>query len=77
MSSLHTQKIELSKEQQIALELIIRKRKSSQSILLRAKIILSGAEGKTSKELKCILETVTRWRKHWIERNNELKYFKN
>ena len=76
MSSLHTQKIELSEQQQTELELITRKRKSPQSIVLRAKIILSGAKGKsilkTSKDLKCNRETVTRWRKHWVKRSNEL-----
>ena len=76
MSSLHSQKIELSKQEQTELELIINKRKSPQSIVFRAKIILSGAQGKsilkTSKELKCTRETVTRWRKHWAERTHVL-----
>lgn len=76
MQSKHTQTIHLSDQQRKDLELIIRKRKSGQSIVLRAKIILAGAEGKsllgTAKELKCTRETVTRWRKHWVERPDEL-----
>ena len=47
MSSLHTQKIELSKQEQTELEFFINKRKSPQSIVFRAKIILSGAQGKS------------------------------
>ena len=47
MNSLHTQKIELSKQEQTEFELIINKRKTSQSIVFRAKIILSGAQGKS------------------------------
>ena len=76
MQSKHTQKIILSDQQREELELIIRKRKSSQSLVLRAKIILAGAEGKsllgTSKALECTRETVTRWRKHWVERPDDL-----
>ena len=76
MQSKHTQKIILSERQREDLELIIRKRKSSQSLVLRAKIILAGAEGKsllgTSKALKCTRETVTRWRRHWVERPGDL-----
>ncbi|AMO54579.1 helix-turn-helix domain-containing protein [Endozoicomonas montiporae] len=72
MQSKHTQKIVLSDQQRKDLELIVRRRKSSQSLVLRAKIILAGAEGKsllgTAKKLKCTRETVTRWRKHWVER---------
>ena len=44
-------------------------------MVLRAKIILSGAIGKsvlkTSKDLKCNRETLTRWHKHWVKRSNE------
>ena len=76
MPSKHTQKISLSDQQRDDLELIIRKRKSAQSLVLRAQIILTGAEGKSlsgaSRELKCTRETVTRWRKHWVERSDEL-----
>ena len=76
MPSQHTQKIHLSDQQREDLELIIRKRKSAQSLVLRAQIILAGVEGKsltgTSRELKCTRETVTRWRKHWVERSDEL-----
>ena len=76
MQAKHTQQIVLSEQQRNDLELIVRKRKSSQSMVLRAQIILAGAEGKsllgTSKELKCTRETVTRWRKHWVERSDEL-----
>ncbi len=76
MPSKHTQKISLSDQQREDLELIIRKRKSAQSLVLRAQIILAGAEGKslsgTSRELECTRETVTRWRKHWVERSDEL-----
>ena len=76
MQSKHTQKIVLSDQQRKDLERVICKRKSSQSLVLRAKIILAGAEGKsllgTAKTLKCTRETVTRWRKHWVERSDEL-----
>ena len=76
MRSKHAQQIVLSEQQRDDLELIVRKRKSSQSMVLRARIILAGAEGKsilgTTKELKCNRETVTRWRKHWVERSDEL-----
>ena len=76
MPSKHTQQITLSEQQRNDLELIIRQRKSAQSMVLRAKIILAGAEGKsllgTTKELGCNRETVTRWRKHWVERSDEL-----
>ncbi len=76
MPSKHTQKISLSDQQRDDLELIIRKRKSAQSLVLRAQIILTGAEGKSlsgaSRELQCTRETVTRGRKHWVERSDEL-----
>ena len=76
MQSKHIQQIVLSEQQRDELELIIRKRKSSQSMVLRARIIMAGADGKsllgTAKELKCNRETVTRWRKHWVERSDEL-----
>ena len=40
------------------------------------KIIFAGAEGKglqkTSQDLVCNRETVTRWRKHWVERSDDL-----
>lgn len=72
----HTQRIILSEQQRSDLELIIRQRKSPQSMVLRAKIILAGAEGKsllaTTKALGCNRETVTRWRKYWVERSDEL-----
>ncbi len=68
--------ISLSDQQREDLELTIRKRKSVQSLVLRAQIILAGAEGKslsgTSRELGCTRETVTRWGKHWVERSDEL-----
>ncbi len=76
MPSKHTQKISLSDQQRDDLELIIRKRKSAQSLVLKAQIILTGAEGKSlsgaSRELQCTRETVTRWRKHWVGRSDEL-----
>ena len=76
MQSKHTLKIALSEQQRDDLEAIVRRRKSAQSMVLRAKIILAGSEGKsllgTSKELKCNRETVTRWRKHWVERSDDL-----
>ncbi|WP_252176075.1 helix-turn-helix domain-containing protein [Endozoicomonas sp. 4G] len=76
MPSKHTQQIILSEQQRNALDLIVRQRKSSQAMVLRAKIILLGAQGKslqgTTKELKCNRETVTRWRKHWVERSDEI-----
>ncbi|MGI2029562.1 helix-turn-helix domain-containing protein [Endozoicomonas acroporae] len=52
------------------------RRKSAQYMVLRAKIILAGAEGKslhkTSQDLECNRETVTRWRQHWVERSDDL-----
>lgn len=76
MQSKHIQQIVLSEQQRDELELIVRKRKSSQSMVLRARIIMAGADGKsllgTAKELKCNRETVTRWRKYWVERSDEL-----
>ena len=66
----------LSEQQRKDLELIIRRRSSSQAMVLRARIILAGAEGKsslrTTKELGCNRETVTRWRKYWVARSDEL-----
>lgn len=76
MQSKHTQQISLSEQQRGELKLIVRQRKSPQSLVLRAQIILAGAEGKsllqTAKDLKCNRETVTRWRKHWAVRDDEL-----
>ena len=79
MESKHTQNILLSDQQRKDLELIVCQRKSAQSMVLRAKIILAGAEGKsllkTSQDLECNRETVTRWRKHWVERSDDLSVF--
>ena len=70
MSSKHTQKIELSEQQRNTLERLIRSRSTPQSLVLRAKIILAGADGNsilgTAKALKCNRETVTLWRKRWV-----------
>ena len=61
MKSKHTQKILLSDQQRKDLELIVCRRKSAQSMVLRAKIILVGAEGKslqkTWQDLECNRET--------------------
>ena len=76
MKSKHTPTILLSEQQRNGLELIVSRRKSAQSMVLRAKIILAGAEGKslqkTSQDLECNRETVTRWGKHWVERSDDL-----
>ena len=76
MKSKHTQKILSSDQQCKDLELIVCRRKSALFMVLRAKIILAGAEGKslqkTSQDLECNRETVTRWRKHWVERSDDL-----
>ncbi len=81
MPSKHTQQIILSEQERSDLAFIIRQRKSAQSIVLRAKIILAGAEGKsllgTTKEHRCNRETVTHWRKHWVKRSDELPVLEN
>ena len=70
MPSKHTQTIVLSEQQRNTLERLIRSRNTPQSLVLRANIILSGADGKsileTAKTLKCNRETVTLWRKRWM-----------
>ena len=76
MQSKHSQKIVLTEKQRNELELIVRRRNSSQLLVLRAKIILAASEGKslrgTAKTLKCNRETVTLWRRHWVARPDEL-----
>ena len=71
MPSKHVQPISLSEQQRGYLEYILRKRNSPQAIVLRAKIILLAADGKSlsasARELKCNRETVTLWRKRWID----------
>lgn len=61
--------IELDKETEQALEQLVRRRSAGQQIVLRARIILLAAKGKTSTEIADDLaitrEMVGLWRKRW------------
>ena len=74
MQSDHCKQFVLTDSQRSQLEAIIRKRSSSQGLVLRARIILAAAEGlslsASVRMLKCNRETVTLWRKHWITRQH-------
>ena len=64
--------IALNKNERKKLESTVRKAKSPQRDVLRAKIILLAAEGKgngeIAKELKCQRFTVRRWRKRFFKK---------
>ena len=72
----YCKKILLTDQHRTELEDIIRKRSSTQAFVLRAKIILAAAKNMSlrasAKRLKCNRETVTLWRKHWVQRPNDL-----
>ena len=76
MQADHCKNIILTDQHRKELEDIIRKRSSTQAFVLRAKIILAAAKGislrASAKRLKCNRETVTLWRKHWIQRSDDL-----
>ncbi len=76
MCSEQAQDITLTEEQRNELNLIIRKRSSSQSLVERAKIILLAAKGvgiKASvRELRCSRSMVRLWRRRWISQAEEL-----
>ena len=76
MQKTHCSQFELSTQQRTELEEIIRKRNSTQGLVLRARIILAAAQGQSflgsAKHLNCHRETVTLWRKHWVERSDDL-----
>lgn len=76
MQKTHCSQFELSTQQRTELEEIIRKRNSTQGLVLRARIILAAAQGQSllgsAKDLNCNRETVTLWRKHWVERSDDL-----
>ena len=64
--------IKLEKDERKTLESTVRKAKSSQRDVIRAKIILLSAEGKgngeIAKEVKCQRFTVRRWRKRFFKK---------
>ncbi len=76
MQSSHCRAISLTDLQKNELEAIVRRHKSPQALVLRAKIILAACDGlsmsATARVLKCTRETVTLWRRHWVNRSDEL-----
>lgn len=62
--------VELTEEDRQVLERWARRRKTSQALAQRARIVLSAAEGKTSSEIARQLgigrDTVGRWRKRFV-----------
>ena len=76
MQSNHSKIIILTDQHRKELKDIVRKRSSTQAFVLRANIILAAAKGTSlrasAKLLKCNRETVTLWRKHWIQRSDDL-----
>ncbi len=70
-------KIELSAEEKVALEQIVRRGKSEQRIVGRAKIILKLAAGENNSQIARQLEidrsTVLTWRGRWREEWERLK----
>src|SRR6266567_2194441 len=62
----------LSDNERVTLERWARRAKSSQILALRARIILSCAEGRDNKEtaalLRCHEDTVGKWRRRFIDR---------
>ena len=63
--------LELSEEERAQLQRWVRRRKSSQALALRSRIVLRCAEGADNKvvaaELGCSAATVGRWRSRFVE----------
>lgn len=64
--------IQVTDKQETILQRIIRRAKSPQNIVLRAKIILAGTayglrNTQIGRELNCNPRTVATWRKRWLE----------
>ena len=62
--------IQLSDPERQGLEKLIKAHKTRQQLVLRARIVLAGAEGKNNsqiaKEFQVTLDTVRLWRKRWL-----------
>ena len=62
--------VELTAEQRIALQTLIRKHSTPQQVVLRAQIILDAAEGRSNlaiaRSRHVSLETVRLWRERWM-----------
>jgi len=62
--------LELTEEERVQLQRWARRRKSSQALALRSRIVLACAEGKDNKsvavELKCAQATVGKWRGRFV-----------
>ena len=69
--------ITLTEEQEKYLQSIVRSREISHSLVMRSQIILKASQGNTnkaiSKTLNIIEETVSLWRKRWIENRAEFE----
>lgn len=65
-------KITLTQEEREELSQIVRKHLSSQSLVLRARIILMADEGvsyrETARALKTTRDAATKWRTRWLEK---------
>ena len=76
MQSSHCRAISLTDQNKNELQAIVRRHKSPQSLVLRAKIILAAYDGlsltASARVLKCNRETVTLWRRHWVDHSDEL-----
>lgn len=69
MPRLQAIEIQLSKAEETALNKIVKKHKTGQQIVKRARIVLAANEGKGNhqikRELQLGLNTVRRWRERW------------
>ena len=67
--------VKISEEEKKELKKLIRANKTSQQIALRAKIILTLADGYNAVDVAKLLETTKKtvklWRRHWLERKEE------
>ncbi len=76
MQADHCKSFTLSEQQRNELQDIVRKRSSTQAFVLRAKIILAAEQGLSIRasalQLSCNRGTVTLWRKHWVERSDDM-----
>jgi putative transposase len=63
-------KVELSVSEKEALEAVMRRHKSSQQLVGRARILLLAHEGKNNEQIACELkisvDTVRLWRRRWL-----------
>ena len=74
-----TTPIILNEEQKKYLQSIVRSREISHSLVIRSQIILKASQGNTNKAigktLNIIEETVSLWRKRWIENIHKFEKF--